>query len=65
MIVLAILLPWLALLSSGHLLRAALCLVLQLTVVGWIPAAMWAVLTVREDRQARQYRAMVARLHGR
>jgi uncharacterized membrane protein YqaE (UPF0057 family) len=65
MIVLAVLLPWIALLSGGHLFQAAFCLGLQLTLVGWIPAAIWAVLTVRKDRRERDYRLMVARLHGR
>jgi uncharacterized membrane protein YqaE (UPF0057 family) len=65
MIALAVLLPWLAMLYGGHLLRGALCLGLQLTLVGWIPAAVWAVLTVRTDERERAYRAMVARLHAR
>ncbi len=65
MIVLAILLPWLAMLYGGRLLQGALCLGLQLTLVGWIPAAVWAVLTVTSDERERAYRTMVARLHAR
>jgi uncharacterized membrane protein YqaE (UPF0057 family) len=62
-IVIAVLLPWLALLLGGHFFQAAFCLGLQLTLIGWIPAAIWAVVVVNRDQQARQYRALVNRLH--
>jgi uncharacterized membrane protein YqaE (UPF0057 family) len=65
MIAVAILLPWLAALLGGHPFKAALCLVLQLSVVGWVPAAIWAVLIVNDDRRERQYREMLRILHGR
>jgi uncharacterized membrane protein YqaE (UPF0057 family) len=65
MIVVAVLLPWLALLLGGHVFQAAFCLGLQLTLLGWIPAAIWAVLVVRQDRRERQYREMLRLLRGR
>jgi len=65
MIVVAVLLPWLALLLHRHIFQAAFCLGLQLTVLGWLPAAVWAVLIINEDRRQRQYREMLRVLHGR
>ncbi len=65
MIVVAVLLPWLALLLNRHVFQAAFCLGLQLTVLGWIPAAIWAVAVVNDDRRQRQYRDMLRVLHGR
>jgi uncharacterized membrane protein YqaE (UPF0057 family) len=65
MIVVAVLLPWLALLLHRHVFQAAFCLGLQLTVLGWIPAAIWAVLVINDDRRERQYRQMLRLLHGR
>jgi uncharacterized membrane protein YqaE (UPF0057 family) len=65
MIVVAVLLPWLALMLEGHLLQAAFCLGLQLTVVGWIPAAIWAVILVNQGRREREYRRMLQLLRGR
>ncbi len=65
MIVVAVLLPWLAFLLRGRVFRAAFCLGLQLSVIGWIPAAIWAVTVVDQDRQERQYRQMLRILHGR
>jgi uncharacterized membrane protein YqaE (UPF0057 family) len=65
MIAVAVLLPWLALLLHKRVFQAAFCLGLQLTVVGWVPAAIWAVLVVNEDRRARQYGQMLRVLRGR
>jgi uncharacterized membrane protein YqaE (UPF0057 family) len=65
LIVVAILLPWLALLLCGRVLQGVLCLILQVTLLGWIPAAFWAVLVVHEDRRERQYKEMLRILHGR
>ena len=65
MIVVAILLPWLALLLNKHIFKAAFCLGLQLTLVGWIPAAIWAVVVINKDRRDRQYREMLRVLRGR
>jgi uncharacterized membrane protein YqaE (UPF0057 family) len=65
MMVVAVLLPWLALLLHRRMFQAAFCLGLQLTLVGWIPAAIWAVLVVRGDRRNHQYREMLRLLRGR
>jgi uncharacterized membrane protein YqaE (UPF0057 family) len=65
MIAVAVLLPWLALMLSKRFFQAAFCLGLQLTVLGWIPAAIWAVLVVNDDRRQRQYREMLRVLRGR
>ena len=52
----AILLPFLALLLRGRIFQGLLCLLLQITVLGWIPAAIWAVLVVNNDNAARRHR---------
>jgi uncharacterized membrane protein YqaE (UPF0057 family) len=65
MIVVAVLLPWLALLLRGHILQALLCLVLQLTLLGWIPAAIWAVVVVNNDAQERRHQQLMQALRGR
>ena len=65
MIVVAVLLPWLALMLEGHLFQAAFCLGLQLTIVGWIPAAIWAVVVINRSRRDREYRRMLQLLRGR
>ena len=42
----AVLLPPLAMALNGKPLEALICLVLQVTVIGWIPATIWAMLVV-------------------
>ena len=54
MILLAILVPWLALMLEGHTVPAVVCFGLQLTLIGWIPAAVWAVSVSKRERQRRQ-----------
>lgn len=46
MYLLAILLPPLAMFLVGKPIEALICLVLQCTLFGWIPAAIWACMVV-------------------
>lgn len=48
-ILLALFAPPVSLLVNGRPGSAALCLVLQLTLIGWIPAAIWAVVVRSES----------------
>ncbi|TDE53954.1 YqaE/Pmp3 family membrane protein [Flavobacterium sp. GT3P67] len=40
--VLAFFLPWLSLLLQGKIVSGICCLILQITIIGWIPACIWA-----------------------
>ena len=42
-LLIALLLPWLTFFTIGRPLSGVVCLILQLTLIGWIPAAIWAV----------------------
>jgi len=42
-VLIALLLPWLTFFTIGRPIAGILCLVLQITVIGWLPAAVWAV----------------------
>lgn len=45
-LLLAIFLPFLAFFTIGRPLAGIFCLILQLTLIGWIPAALWAVYSL-------------------
>lgn len=45
-LLIALLLPWLAFFTIGRPLAGIICLILQLTLIGWIPAAIWAVYSL-------------------
>lgn len=54
--------PCLALACHGHLRAALFCLLLQLTIFGWIPAASYALRVVEDHQdQVRLQRALQAR----
>lgn len=42
-LLLAIFLPWLAFFTISRPIAGVICLILQITIIGWIPAAIWAV----------------------
>ncbi len=42
-LLLVLLLPWLQFFTIGRPIAGIICLILQITLVGWIPAAIWSV----------------------
>jgi uncharacterized membrane protein YqaE (UPF0057 family) len=47
-LLIALLLPWLAFFTIGRPFVGLLCLILQITLIGWIPAAIWAAYAVSQ-----------------
>ena len=47
-LLLAIFLPFLVFFTIGRPVAGIVCLILQLTLVGWIPAALWAVYALSQ-----------------
>ncbi|MDR6487617.1 uncharacterized membrane protein YqaE (UPF0057 family) [Chryseobacterium vietnamense] len=47
---LAILLPFLSFMVRGKVFTGIICLILQITLIGWLPAAIWAVLSLNNKR---------------
>lgn len=50
MTLIAILLPWLSFFLRGKIFTGIICLILQITILGWIPAAVWAVVSLNNAR---------------
>lgn len=44
--VLALFFPWLVFFTMGKTWQGILCLVLQLTILGWLPATIWAFISI-------------------
>jgi len=59
MILLAVLLPWLSFIFRGKILTGILCLILQITLIGWLPAAIWAVMSLQNARADRRNRELI------
>jgi len=47
-LLLALILPWLQFFTIGRPIAGIICLLLQLTVIGWIPAAIWSVYALSQ-----------------
>ena len=47
-LLLAIFLPWLQFFTIGKPWSGFFCLILQLTIIGWIPAALWSVYSLSQ-----------------
>lgn len=60
---LAILLPFTALFGAGKPFQGLICLVLQVTLIGWIPAALWAILVVNQRNAERRNKALIAAMN--
>ncbi len=59
MTLIAIIFPCLSFLLRGRMLRFVVCLILQLTLIGWLPAAIWAVLDLQNSRADRRTRRII------
>lgn len=44
----ALLIPWLLFFTVGRPIAGIICLIAQITLIGWIPAAIWAVYTLSQ-----------------
>lgn len=47
-LILAIFLPFVAFFTIGRPISGIMCLILQITLIGWIPAAIWAVYALSQ-----------------
>ncbi len=59
-LLIAFLLPWLTFFTIGRPIAGVVCLVLQITLIGWLPATIWAVYALSqyntEQRIAQAFR---------
>ncbi len=56
-LLIALLTPWLTFFTIGRPIAGVCCLLLQLTVIGWLPATIWAVYALsqyRTDKKIKQ-----------
>jgi uncharacterized membrane protein YqaE (UPF0057 family) len=47
-LLLAILVPWLQFFTIGKPVAGVICLILQITLIGWIPAVIWSVYALNQ-----------------
>lgn len=47
-LLIALIFPWLTFFTIGRPLSGIICLILQITVIGWLPATIWAVYALSQ-----------------
>lgn len=47
-LIIALLLPWLTFFTIGRPFAGIICLILQITLIGWTPATLWAVYALSQ-----------------
>jgi uncharacterized membrane protein YqaE (UPF0057 family) len=57
-LLIALLLPWLLFFTIGRTFAGIICLILQCTVIGWVPAAIWAVYALSQYNMEKRFDEM-------
>jgi uncharacterized membrane protein YqaE (UPF0057 family) len=47
-LIISLFLPWLTFFTIGRPIAGVICLILQFTLIGWIPATIWAVYALSQ-----------------
>ena len=47
-LLIALILPWLTFFTIGRPFAGIICLILQITLIGWLPATIWAVYALSQ-----------------
>jgi hypothetical protein len=53
-LLIALILPWLTFFTIGRPISGIVCLILQITLIGWLPAAIWAVYALSQFKTDRK-----------
>jgi uncharacterized membrane protein YqaE (UPF0057 family) len=53
-LLIAFFLPWLTFFTIGRPVAGLICLLLQITLIGWIPATIWAVYALSQFKTDRK-----------
>lgn len=60
-LLIAFILPWLTFFTISRPLAGIICLVLQLTLIGWLPATIWAVYALSQFKTEQKIQTALGR----
>ena len=58
-LLLALPLPWVQFFTIGKPISGIFCLILQMTIIGWIPASIWSVYALGNYKTDQKIKKMV------
>lgn len=60
-LVIAFFLPWLTFFTIGRPVAGLVCLILQITLIGWIPATIWAIYALGQYKTDQKIQSALQR----
>jgi uncharacterized membrane protein YqaE (UPF0057 family) len=60
-LLLALLMPFVVFFTIGKPFQGLFCLFLQITIIGWIPAAIWAVFALSQYKTDQKIKKALAK----
>ncbi len=63
-IFLAIFLPWVAFFTIGRPFSGIMCLILQITLIGWVPASLWSVYSISQFKTEQKIKESLDKIAG-
>lgn len=60
-LLIALIFPWLTFFTIARPFAGIICLVLQITLIGWIPATIWAVYALSQYKTDQKIRKALDR----
>ncbi|MDR2787404.1 MAG: YqaE/Pmp3 family membrane protein [Candidatus Accumulibacter sp.] len=64
-LLIALVLPWLTFFTIARPIAGIVCLILQITVIGWLPATLWAVYALGQYKTDKKIEKALADSRGR
>ena len=59
MTLIAIFFPFVSFFLRRRILTSIICLLLQITLIGWIPAAIWALISLQNSRADKRNKELI------
>jgi uncharacterized membrane protein YqaE (UPF0057 family) len=59
MTLIAFFFPFVSFFLRGRIVTSIICLILQITLIGWIPAAIWAVISLENSRAEKRNKKLI------
>ena len=60
-LILAIFLPWLQFFTIARPIAGLVCLLLQITLIGWLPASIWSVYALSQYKTDQKINRLLLR----
>jgi TM2 domain-containing membrane protein YozV len=64
-LLISLIFPWLGFFTIGRPISGIICLILQITIIGWIPAVIWSVYALSQYNTDKKIAEALGQRSGR